>query len=151
MALEETLSARAQVRWLFSRVIGIVPRHLAKVLPSTMTTGKDVATLLLLLGTSPGAALQVASGGVRAHAVAAVHRVTRQPAMQDAKVIKRDERRRIMTQDKYKRGGAPFDKGIHKEVRARATAPADRARSGSVSKRPARRRRRPRTSYRGRR
>jgi len=86
-----------------------------------MTTGKDVATLLLLLGTSPGAALQVASGGVRAHAVAAVHRVTRQPAMQDAKVIKRDERRRIMTQDKYKRGGAPFDKGIHKEVTEKMT------------------------------
>jgi len=36
--------------------------------------------------------------------------------MQETEIIKREERRRIMGEDKYKRGGAPFDKAIHKDV-----------------------------------
>jgi len=37
--------------------------------------------------------------------------------MQEAGLAnKRDERRRIMRSDSYKRGGAPFDKAIHKDV-----------------------------------
>jgi len=37
--------------------------------------------------------------------------------MQDAGLVnKREERRRIMRSDRYKRGGAPFDKAIHKDV-----------------------------------
>ena len=36
----------------------------------------------------------------------------------EQQVIKREERRRIMAADKYKRGGAPFDKSIHKDVRS---------------------------------
>jgi 4-hydroxy-3-methylbut-2-enyl diphosphate reductase len=38
-----------------------------------------------------------------------------------AEVIKREERRRIMGTEKYKRGGAPFDKAIHKDVASKMT------------------------------
>ena len=41
--------------------------------------------------------------------------------MQSSDVIKREERRRIMGADKYKRGGAPFDKAIHKDVAGKMT------------------------------
>ena len=34
---------------------------------------------------------------------------------------KRELRRRIMSEDKYKRGGAPFDKAIHKDVTQKMT------------------------------
>jgi len=37
------------------------------------------------------------------------------------KANKRDMRRRIMSEDKYKRGGAPFDKAIHKDVASKMT------------------------------
>ena len=33
-----------------------------------------------------------------------------------AQQVKREQRRRIMSEKKYKRGGAPFDNAIHKEV-----------------------------------
>ena len=49
---------------------------------------------------------QCANCGARAAAV----------TMQETEIIKREERRRIMGEDKYKRGGAPFDKAIHKDV-----------------------------------
>ena len=37
-------------------------------------------------------------------------------AAAEERVIKRLERRRIMGEERYKRGGAPFDKEIHKDV-----------------------------------
>jgi len=40
--------------------------------------------------------------------------------MQDS-ATKRDERNRIMRTDKYKRGGSPFDKAIHKDVTGKMT------------------------------
>jgi len=61
-------------------------------------------------------------GGARgARHNGAVGRASARPVqMQDTaeaeSVAKRDERRRIMGKDKYKRGGAPFDKAIHKDV-----------------------------------
>jgi len=76
--------------------------------------------------------LQLASGlrvpthaGARAPAAAARHGALAMQQQQAdagaADVIKREERRRIMSQDKYKRGGAPFDKTIHKDVTAKMT------------------------------
>lgn len=41
--------------------------------------------------------------------------------MQGSDVVKREERRRIMGADKYKRGGAPFEKAIHKDVSEKMT------------------------------
>ena len=77
----------------------------------TSVSMMQAASLLLLAGCA--SALQIAAPtrqcancGARAFAV----------TMQQPKIIKREERRRIMGEDKYKRGGAPFDKAIHKDV-----------------------------------
>ena len=59
-------------------------------------------------------------GGGNYAAAPAARRRFISPAMQDT-VIKREERRRIMSADKYKRGGAPFDKAIHKDVTQKMT------------------------------
>jgi len=37
-------------------------------------------------------------------------------------VTKKNERRRIMTSDNYKRGGSPFDKDIHKDIQQKMSA-----------------------------
>ena len=70
------------------------------------------------------AGLQLVSGfgvgGGNYAAAPAARRRFISPAMQDT-VIKREERRRIMSADKYKRGGAPFDKAIHKDVTQKMT------------------------------
>ena len=47
----------------------------------------------------------------------AIHAVAEQPMLD-----KRNERRRIMSSEYYKRGGSPFDKDIHKEVNQKMSA-----------------------------
>jgi len=67
----------------------------------------------VLLMASGSAALQMAAPSQPCRACGARAAVM----MQD--LVKREERRRIMGEDKYKRGGAPFDKAIHKDVSAK--------------------------------
>jgi len=90
---------------------------------SRCTPALVLATLLLA---DVCAALRVAVHPRQPHALAALASGGRRaaaPAMQqqEEKVVKREVRRKIMAQDKYKRGGAPFDKSIHKDVNERMT------------------------------
>merc|ERR1719310_2741746 len=81
-----------------------------------------LSSLLLLLlpqdarGFSVGAAMRRSTAGARGGA-----RPVMQQLQEETPVNKRDQRRRIMSEDKYKRGGAPFDKAIHKDVTEKMT------------------------------
>ena len=78
-----------------------------------------LAAALLATETS---ALRIAPAGAPAagavvRASAPVMQQQQQAATSDAqKVIKREVRRKIMGEERYKRGGAPFDNAIHKDV-----------------------------------
>jgi len=79
--------------------------------------------VLLLAGTGvlECAALTLGARAPVAHVGRAATLQMQQQQQEAEKVIKREERRRIMSQDKYKRGGAPFEKDVHKAVTQKMT------------------------------
>jgi len=77
------------------------------------------ASLLLLLLPACACALRVGASVRAPQQRLAISPVMEAPAAEE--VTKRNVRRRIMSEDKYKRGGAPFDKAIHKDVNQKMT------------------------------
>ena len=71
--------------------------------------------LCLLLWLSVAHGLRLAPGHGQPRALAR-SRASMQETAESADLTKKAMRRKIMTKDSYMRGGAPFEKSIHKEV-----------------------------------
>ena len=83
-----------------------IPGMLAAALLATETSARRIA---------PAGA--TAAGAVVRASAPVMQQQQQQAATSDAqKVIKREVRRKIMGEERYKRGGAPFDNAIHKDV-----------------------------------
>jgi len=65
--------------------------------------------------------LRVAHAAARRRAGVHAIRMQQQQQEEAEAPVKRDQRRQIMAAGKYKRGGAPFDKAIHKDVTQKMT------------------------------
>jgi len=90
-----------------------MPQHSRRKLRATLVLGAASTSAGLTLPSTSAAPLSALSSPLTA-ARAGVFMAAEAAA--EERVIKRLERRRIMGEERYKRGGAPFDKEIHKDV-----------------------------------
>ena len=91
-----------------------MPQHSRRKLRATIVLAGVSTSAGLQLGAASSAAPLSALSSPLTAARAGVFMAAEAAA--EERVIKRLERRRIMGEERYKRGGAPFDKEIHKDV-----------------------------------